>query len=285
MLGIGHNGVAMLHFGGTATVNNVVVYIGSNSEKFLLGRFWGAGPLGLYGRAYQLVNLPFQQLSLSMFQIIFPALSRIQNDPERLCRFFLKSYSLILSICIPVALSSVLFSKDIIPVILGPKWNDSIPILQILAPTIIASALTYPFGWLLLATNRVLRGLRISLMVTPMLILGIAVGLPYGPTGVATGYTLAQLLLIVPAVAWAKKDTGISSGDVWRAIKSPIKSGVIAAIAGILFSALFESALPQVPRLILELAIVVGTYFSILLFGMGQWSFYSGLLTHFTKGR
>src|SRR5437016_3543387 len=54
---------SMLQIGGTVTFNSVVMYLAYNTEKALLGRFWGAEALGLYGRAYQLANLPVQQLN------------------------------------------------------------------------------------------------------------------------------------------------------------------------------------------------------------------------------
>ena len=82
----------MLRFGGTVTGNSVVVYLGYNTEKILLGRFWGADALGLYGRAYQLINLPVQQLHAALYDVVFPTLSRMQHDRERLCRTFLKVY-------------------------------------------------------------------------------------------------------------------------------------------------------------------------------------------------
>ena len=46
----------MLRFGGTLTLNGLVVYVAYNFEKVLLGRFWGAEAIGLYGRAYQLIT-------------------------------------------------------------------------------------------------------------------------------------------------------------------------------------------------------------------------------------
>src|SRR5262245_16483407 len=42
---------SMLRFGGTTTLNGLVMYIASNFEKVLLGRFWGAEAIGIYGRA------------------------------------------------------------------------------------------------------------------------------------------------------------------------------------------------------------------------------------------
>lgn len=49
---------SMLWFGGTITLNSVIIYFAFNMDKVLLGRFWGAETLGVYGRAYQLMNVP-----------------------------------------------------------------------------------------------------------------------------------------------------------------------------------------------------------------------------------
>ena len=49
---------SILRFGGTVTLNSIVVYVAYNLEKVLLGRFWGAEALGIYGRAYQAAYPP-----------------------------------------------------------------------------------------------------------------------------------------------------------------------------------------------------------------------------------
>ena len=72
---------SMLRFGGTLTLNGVVVYLAYNLDKILLGRFWGAQAVGLYGRAYTLINLPTENLNSAAGEVAFPALSRVQHDP------------------------------------------------------------------------------------------------------------------------------------------------------------------------------------------------------------
>ena len=67
----------MLRFGGTLTLDGIVVYLAYNLDKVLLGRWWGAQALGLYGRAYQLVNLPTGNLNNAVGEVAFPALSRV----------------------------------------------------------------------------------------------------------------------------------------------------------------------------------------------------------------
>src|SRR5262249_20398667 len=88
---------SMVRFGGTVTLNSLVVYLAYNAEKVLLGRFWGAAALGIYGRAYQLANLPVQQLMASVGTVAFPMLSRMQSDTELLARSFRKALSLVVS--------------------------------------------------------------------------------------------------------------------------------------------------------------------------------------------
>ena len=59
----------MMHFGGAITLNSLIIYIASNAEKILLGRFWGVDALGIYGRAYQLINIPTDNLNSAAGEI------------------------------------------------------------------------------------------------------------------------------------------------------------------------------------------------------------------------
>ena len=85
---------SMLHFGGMATWNNLIVFLAWNSDNILVGRFWGADALGFYGRAYQLATMPVHQLNGAISGVAFSSLSRIQGDAERLARSFLSGFSI-----------------------------------------------------------------------------------------------------------------------------------------------------------------------------------------------
>jgi PST family polysaccharide transporter len=69
-----HKGVgirSMMRFGGALTLNGLVMYVASNFEKVLLGRFWGAETLGIYGRAYQLIRIPTDNLNAAVGDVAF----------------------------------------------------------------------------------------------------------------------------------------------------------------------------------------------------------------------
>ena len=80
----------MVHFGGSVTLISLIVYVAYNLDKVLLGRFWGAEALGIYGRSYQIINIPTDNLNSAVGEVAFAALSRLQDDPIRLRSYFLR---------------------------------------------------------------------------------------------------------------------------------------------------------------------------------------------------
>jgi PST family polysaccharide transporter len=270
---------SMLHFGGLATCNSLVVFLAWNAEKLLLGRFWGADALGIYGRAFQLVTLPVQQLNTAVTNVAFPALSRIQHDADRLARSFLKGYSLLISSTIPITITCALFAEEIVRIVLGAKWMEAAPIFRLLAPVALVFAVANPLSWLVISTGRAGRALSISTATTPLVIVGILLGLSHGPKGVALGYSLAMSLLVVPIAAWSKRGTGITWADLWKATKPPFLSGLAAGAAGSLVKLTLCGRLAPILYLMVGLGLVLGIYAWVLLIVMRQKHVYMDVLS------
>ena len=270
---------SMLHFGGLATCNSFIVYLAWNAEKLLLGRFWGADALGLYGRAFQLVTLPVQQLNTAVSGVAFPALSRIQHDAKRLARSFLRGFSLLISATIPITITCALFAEEIVRVVLGAKWMEAAPIFRLLAPVAVVFAVANPFSWLVMSTGRIGRALSISTATTPLVILGIMLGLSHGPKGVALGYSSAMTLLVIPIAAWSKHGTGITWADLWSATNPPFLSGLLAGAAGLLVKFTLSGRLGPILYLTIGLGLVLGTYAWALLIVMRQKHVYMDMLS------
>ncbi len=268
---------SMMRFGATLTLNSLVVYVASNFEKILLGRYLGAEVLGIYGRAYQLIRIPTDNLNSGVGEVAFAALSRLQDDPSRLRSYFLKGYSLVLACTLPITIACALFAQDMILVLLGAKWKDAVPIFRFLAPTILAFAILNPLGWLLSSLGLVGRGLKIALVIAPLMIASYILGLPYGPTGVALAYSTVMMLWIVPAIFWCVKGTIISFRDISLTVSRPAAS--IIPAAGLAFGAnIFLSHVSSTLfRLVLECAVLLFVYTGILLFVAGEKSFYLDL--------
>jgi O-antigen/teichoic acid export membrane protein len=148
---------SMMHFGGTLTLNSLVAYVAYNADKIMIGRFWGADVIGIYGRAYQLVAIPTDNLNSAVGEVAFSALSRLKDDPIRLKSYFLKGFSLVLGLTLPITIACALFADDVVFFLLGPQWKDAAAIVRLLAPTITIFAIINPLGWLVYSIGPVVR--------------------------------------------------------------------------------------------------------------------------------
>jgi PST family polysaccharide transporter len=265
---------SLVRFGGVLTANSLLIYIATNFEKVLLGKYWGANAIGVYGRAYQLSNIPTDNLNSTAGEVAFAALSRVQNEPARLRSYFLKGYALIVSLTLPITIGSALFAPDIIFTLLGPKWKDAVPVFRLLAPTMLVFAIVNPLAWLLCSTNRVPRLLRMSFVITPIMISGYLIAVPYGPKGVAFIYSLIMVLWICPAILWAIKDTVISFFDMMLSVRYPLLCALVSIVPAFAARRWWGHGLSNWPRLILECGIMFGVYITMLMLDAGQRGFY-----------
>jgi O-antigen/teichoic acid export membrane protein len=270
---------SMVKYGGTITLNSVIVYFCYNLDKVLLGRFWGADVLGLYGRAYTLINLPTQTLNSTIAVVALPALARLQDEPKRLKNYFLKGYGLFLSLAIPIAMACAAFAEDIIHVFLGAKWDAAVPVFRLLTPMTFAFALFNPFGWFLIATGRATRSLHISFIIVPVVITGYLAGLSHGAVGVATGFSIATVILIPPILFWSTRGTLISVTETLMVVSRPLLAALAGTGAALAASAGLAPFLAgPVPRLFVASSVLFGVYGIILLFVLGQKTLYVAVL-------
>jgi len=262
-------------------MNLFVIYIAYNIDKLLVGRVWGASALGIYGRAYQLVSFPTENLNSAIGGVAISALSRLQHEPDRLKSYFLRGYSIVLTMTLPITVAFAFFSHDIIFVFLGAKWMDAAIIFLFLSPTVLAFALINPFGWLLYSTGQVGRSLKTALVITAVVITACVAGMPHGPKGVAFAFSTAMILLIVPLIAWCKHGTTISSKDIIQTAWRPFVSAIVAAAIGYEVHAIAGPILSPYLTLALGCTVLICSYLWILFYVMGQKAFYMGLLQTF----
>jgi O-antigen/teichoic acid export membrane protein len=269
---------SMMRFGGTLTLNGIIVYLGYNLEKVLIGRFWGADAIGIYGRAYQLINIPTENLNSSAGGVAFAALSRVQDDPIRLRSYFLKGYSLVLALTLPITILGALFAKDLIRVVLGPKWNGTAEIFRLLAPTIFIFALINPLAWRMFSLGMVGRSLNVAMVLAPVVISGYLIGLPHGPKGVAIAYSSMMALWALPHIAWCVYGTPVSFRDILKAMGRPMMSGLVASVLPVILQLLYGQALFPLARLLIGSILFAGVYAAMLLYVMGQKDVYLSLI-------
>lgn len=131
------------------TIRAIGSYVALNLDKLVIGRRDGQSVLGVYSLADQVAAMPASELLAPTSRALFPAMAASQEDHSRLRRLYLGALGLQSSIALPASAGLALVTGDLVPVVLGAKWNDVVPIMVPLALAYGASGLISSGGYLL----------------------------------------------------------------------------------------------------------------------------------------
>jgi PST family polysaccharide transporter len=245
----------LLRFGADLTLVGIVYALSRGCDSLLIGRYLGSDAVGLYSRATAFLTRPLEILMSPIYTVLVPALSRLQNDPPRYRRAYLQMFEglaigafLLAGLLFPIA-------DGIVAVVLGAKWMAAAPIFQALTMAFIYLPLGTATTWLYTSQGRG-RDLLVSTCVgAAIMVGGFLAGLPFGPRGVAIGYSASSLLGLLPLTFYIAGRSGpVSTRDLWVASVSHAPVLVAVLTMTTFVRALFVPAAP----VLLQLTVCMG---------------------------
>lgn len=217
-------------FGGNVTLSTALSYVVRNLDNVLIGYRWGSDVLGYYSRAYRLLLLPIQQLSAPLGSVIIAALARLQDEPVRYRRYYVSGIRLLTAVGMPGVVFTFVAVESVVMLVLGPGWEPANDMFRALAPAAFLGTFNSAGGWVYLSFGHVHRQLRWSVVSSVVTTAAFFVGLPYGALGVALAFSVTQLLLRGPGLAYAYRDTPIRLHDLGEAIWRPTTASLTAGL-------------------------------------------------------
>ena len=223
---------SMIAFGGNVAASYFVINISRSADNILIGRYTGVGPLGLYSRAYNLLMLPVRQLSGPAGSVAIPAFSRTQDEPERFARYYLRTMNLILWISAPVFGFLFVAAQPVIVLVLGNQWREAAPVFQILAISALGQLLLDSTTWLFVSRGQSQQLLKILLIISPVIVAGYVIGLPFGIKGVALSGSLVLLGTLPWMLKFAFRGTQLTLLRIGRALLFPVALSIASVLLG-----------------------------------------------------
>lgn len=222
---------ALYRYGANTLGVQVFTYVTSNVDSVLIGRVWGAAPLGLYDRAYQLFRLPMLQIAAPMTKVAMPILSKIQDDDSRYEAYVRRAQVILGYVFGGTFLMLAALSDPVIDIALGPNWDTAKPLFAILAIGGVFQGIGFVYYWVFL--SRALTGLQLrwTIIGRSAMVGMMAVGVIWGPLGVAIGSTLGQITMWALTTAFPMRKTGVAVRPLVRIAIRPIL--LLTPIAGV----------------------------------------------------
>lgn len=218
-------------FGGNVLVTRLLFYVNRNTDNLLIGRFVGAAALGAYSIAYNIMLVPFNQISGPIQEVLYPALARIQNERDRMASAWIGVNRLVATVSIPALLGLIVVAPDFVAVVLGGKWSSATRVIQILAWVGLLQSLQGLNSGILQALDRTRLLVRYAVIVTTASLCGFGIGLHWGLIGVATGYAISSTI-VEPYYLWlTARELHVPVRDFLRACAGSAQASLAMAAA------------------------------------------------------
>lgn len=211
---------------------NILKYFAQNGDKLLIGYLTNPGVLGGYTVAYRLVVYPVATFTGAIGNYLFPRLSQLKDDFDVARTLYLDVTRTTNTLLLPIMAACATLAPLLVPVTLGAKWIEIVPLIQLFALVAVVQTWLSPLGQLMKAMDRPGWMLRWSMFFTVLTLASIAIGSAWGVLGIGLSVAAAHMVGLCVGCVLARRLLGIG----WRALTRASVPGLLlaGAVAGML---------------------------------------------------
>ena len=256
----------MTYMGAGFSAAQIFNYVALKGDNAVVGRWLGAGALGVYTRAYGLMTMSVTIFGSAFDRVLFASLAKMQHERERMALAFRRGVALITLVILPTSAVMFVLAPEVIEVLLGPKWTEVVVPFQVLAVGMLFRTSYKVSASVARATGAVYRSAWRQGVYALLVVAGAWAGQSWGVAGVSLGVLvalavffllMAQLSVRLTSITWrdylaahapAATLTLLVGVEVWATAAALRRFGapafaVLAAslgVAGLTFAALLR---------------------------------------------
>lgn len=252
-------------FGLKTLAARLMAYLILYADNLLIGRYLGTRALGIYSIAYNVMFLPASRIAQPIQIVFYSAFAKIQHEPQRLGRAWLRGTELVAAINVPAFLGLLVIAPDFVPVVFGTRWDAVVPVLQLLSLAGISTSLQTLNWSVLQAMGQPGRTLRFMCFAAPVTITAFVLGLHWGVVGVAGFFAVARLITMLGFTRTTARTIKLRVRDFFFSLRWVF--GMSLAMAVAVFGArqgLIAASVPAASRLILLVLLGLGVYVGLM---------------------
>jgi PST family polysaccharide transporter len=184
----------LLRFSAGNLATGVVDFAGKSAPVLIVGGLLGVQAAGLYAMAYQLTRVADMVVLNPVSVATFSSVA-IAADRNAAATFVTAAWRILVLALTPVFLAFAFTADPLAPLLLGPRWITTAPVLSALSP---GAFLICLYGFVtsaLLGRGQAGGALKLTLSVGVAISLGTVVGVSHGVVWAAAGFSLGTLIL------------------------------------------------------------------------------------------
>ena len=244
---------------------NIINFFSRKLDKILIGKYLGEESLGYYDRAYRLVLFPIENLTRIISPVLHPILSGYQDDYKYIIDKHKKLSQIVFVIGALISLISYYNAKEIITILYGNQWENTIPIFRILSLSIMFQTIHSFSGSIFKSVNNTKNLFISGLIGTFLIILGITIGVYFNSSLLVAKLILVTFILYFFITFYILYNLTLNS-NIKNYLKALLPTGLNFMLSFILVGALMHF-LSFTDYLIVNLILKSLIIISIFLFG------------------
>lgn len=222
----------MLRKGAGFSSSRVINFIATRGDNALVGHFFSSAVLGIYSRAYNLMNLPADLYGTIAERLVFPTLAKAQGDPDKLRSLYLRGIELTAVIGLPLSVILFIFGPEWIRMTLGAKWVSAVWPFQILSVATYFRLGMKISGSVQRATGAVRGMVGTQTFYAALVVGGCVLAYPYGLLVLCAAVSLG-VILAYAAITWSSLAvTGTSLKEYLQCHRAGVLLAVCNALIG-----------------------------------------------------
>jgi teichuronic acid exporter len=253
-----------LQFGGLVMLQRLVWWAYSGLASVLIGRFYPAHALGIYGTAGTLATLPLEKVGQILNVLSFTGLSRVNQDQEMFRHYLKRATKLVALVLFPTFFGIAAIANEFAPVVLGANWLELGPVAAILALAAPARCISTVVTESLNSLGKPHLHLRCMLVTAGLFAAGIIAGMPFGLTAIATGVLGASLLAVLHNTHLVSRQVDMPLIDLLWGMWPATFAGLTMLFVLLAARPLLPFAFPSVEGLIATIVLGVPIYTGLI---------------------
>ena len=234
--------------------------IQSNADSVVAGKVLGQAALGAYGMALSLAMAPVEKIAAVVSQVTTSLFAAVQKDPAALRRYFISLTEGFALIIFPATLGIALVAEELVPLVLGEKWLEVTPPLQVLACYAAFRAIQTLPPQVLFVTGGSRLGMWNALGVSIVLPITFYLCSRWGTQGIAMSWLIVHPLAAIPTNWFVFRKIELNILDYFRSLRPALVGCLCMLVVVVLVKQSMPDGWPLATRFVGEVAAGAAMY-------------------------
>lgn len=213
----------LFSFGAGLTLVRISNFFTTNGINSFIGKLISMDSLGVYERTFKIMTLPGNYLGNVLDKVMFPSMSRFNDDDSKLYEYYKKGLAFVNAIMFPVTLLLILFSREVVYIILGSTWLNTVLSLRILFLCLLFRVSIRMCDSVLRAKGLVYKSARNKFINAAILVGLVYIGHFWGINGICFGTFIFSVVGYVTMSVLVHKSFNKDLKSIFTSFITPLK--------------------------------------------------------------